>query len=635
MQARARLGFLPALLPAAPPAVTPTRALDKLEQLACHAASKELLELPLLPQLAALCVRHALGQDLNAALSLVDMLPEPELSDRPLCDAEAFVLERYARCMPVPELKYLSGSLLWFSSAGGGSAAARPAAPQLLEHLLLPPFLAAADIRSETAAEALAACMPVDTPGQKSIEVLEDLAGGVTFMSLLAPEQVRMALQCIFHCTCATVSRNEQLQSAIFSFAANTQVLDDERLQMLPLPALPDILLATTRPAGSDALAQALAACRARRLAVSHLELHMDWSLLDARTCSAASAASTARRALATQLRPQLRPLRAALPGPLSWSVVVTLLAGNALSLPPEIRDLQHEVPPRAMQALLESSRAAAGSQPGNATGSANGRAGQHDQQARRHAPIQTVRARAPERGLQPLAAIGVFAARKRKRAPREQHAAGGEAAFFAGLQGAPQGAAGAAGAAVAADSAEGSEGNEDSLLQDAEAALPQLEVMEVELPSAHVTLLDALEADHSTAATACSAAFPRVAASGLLDVHALTPGLGAAGSAGGPGEVQRQARRALASAAALRQAASFLVHHGVRCAHLHLHHALQDAPELAPRCSRASAALSHALAQVEAGRLEDHPKQAALRRVLQGAQATRPVRTPFSVQQH
>ena len=45
------------------------------------------------------------------------------------------------------------------------------------------------------------------------------------------------------------------------------QVLDDERLQMLPLPALPDILLATTRPAGSDALAQALAACMARRLA--------------------------------------------------------------------------------------------------------------------------------------------------------------------------------------------------------------------------------------------------------------------------------------------------------------------------------------------------------------------------------
>jgi len=128
---------------------------------------------------------------------------------------------------------------------------------------------------------------------------------------------------------------------------------------------------------------------------------------------------------------------------------------------------------------------------------------------------------------------------------------------------------------------------------------------------------------------------FPHAAASGLLDVHALTPGLGAAASAGVPGEAQRQARRALAAAAVLRQAASFLVHHGVRCAHLHLHHALQDAPELAPRCSRASAALSQALADVEAGRLADHPKQAALRRVLQGAQATRPVRTPFSQQQH
>lgn len=141
MQARARLGLLPALLPAAPAPVAPARALDGLGQHACRAASRELLELPLLPQLAALCVRHAPGQDLHALLSLVNMLPQPELPDRPLCDAEAFVLERYARCMPVPELKYLSGSSLWLSSAGGGSAAARPAAPQLLEHLLLPPFL--------------------------------------------------------------------------------------------------------------------------------------------------------------------------------------------------------------------------------------------------------------------------------------------------------------------------------------------------------------------------------------------------------------------------------------------------------------------------------------------------------------
>jgi len=197
MQARARLGLLPALLPAAPAPVAPARALDGLGQHACRAASRELLELPLLPQLAALCVRHAPGQDLNALLSLVDMLPQPELPDRPLCDAEAFVLERYARCMPVPELKYLSGSSLWLSSAGGGSAAARPAAPQLLEHLLLPPFLAAADIRS-TAAEALAACMPVDMRGRECSKVLEDLAGGLTFMSLLAPEQVRVAFQCIF-----------------------------------------------------------------------------------------------------------------------------------------------------------------------------------------------------------------------------------------------------------------------------------------------------------------------------------------------------------------------------------------------------------------------------------------------------
>lgn len=68
-------------------------------------------------------------------------------------------------------------------------------------------------------------------------------------------------------------------------------------------------------------------------------------------------------------------------------------------------------------------------------------------------------------------------------------------------------------------------------------------------------------------------------------------------------------------------------MHHGVSCAHLHLQHALREAPAMALRCSSAANALSSAQAEVDAGRLEDHPKQAVLRKVLLGANAMRPVR--------
>lgn len=196
MQARARLGLLPALLPAAPPPVTPAPLLDVLGQHASHAESVRELEpplLPLLPQLAALNAEHVPGKCVEAALALVDKLPEPELSDLPPCDAEGFMLDRYARCMPVPKLEYLTASPLLLSLTGSGSAPAHRADPLLLEHLLLPPFATAADIRSDTAAAALAACMPVKMSDQDCSKVLEALAGGTTFMSLLAAEQVCVA----------------------------------------------------------------------------------------------------------------------------------------------------------------------------------------------------------------------------------------------------------------------------------------------------------------------------------------------------------------------------------------------------------------------------------------------------------
>ena len=78
---------------------------------------------------------------------------------------------------------------------------------------------------------------------------------------------------------------------------------------------------------------------------------------------------------------------------------------------------------------------------------------------------------------------------------------------------------------------------------------------MQIQLPATHAALLRVLEADHRTAAAAASSAFPAVAATGLLDTHALAPDLEeAAAVAAGLACYRRQALRALACAAVLRQ---------------------------------------------------------------------------------
>ena len=380
---------------------------------------------------------------------------------------------------------------------------------------------------------------------------------------------------------------------------------------MLPLPMLPDILQASTKAGRGASFAETAAACGMRRLGVRHLELHLDWSLLDARTCAAGSAAARARCALAAQLLPQLRQAPQPEAGPLPWRAVLAYLAGAPVSMPPEVAGCVPDAALPAVKARI-SPRSGGAKPPAASKGCCA-------QPARTAGPALVDAT--PVAAARPQGATGVFAGRKRRRPACDQPGTGAEAAFLAGLAGVPTTAAGQARAAASGAGAASSSG--DSLLHEAEACPPQLERMELELPGLHMALLQALQADHSAAAAAACHMFPVAVATGLLDTHALAPDLEAAGGAAqAPPQARREALRALACTAVLRQAASFLVHHGVTCAHLHLQHTLREAPAMAPRCSGAAAALERALAEVEAGRHEDHPKQMALRRVLLGAQA-------------
>lgn len=65
------------------------------------------------------------------------------------------------------------------------------------------------------------------------------------------------------------------------------------------------------------------------------------------------------------------------------------------------------------------------------------------------------------------------------------------------------------------------------------------------------------------------------------------------------------------------------------RCAHLHLRQKLQAMPGLATQLPDAIAALEQAHAAVEAGQLEDHPKQQLLQKLLAAIAALAPVSAP------
>lgn len=67
-------------------------------------------------------------------------------------------------------------------------------------------------------------------------------------------------------------------------------------------------------------------------------------------------------------------------------------------------------------------------------------------------------------------------------------------------------------------------------------------------------------------------------------------------------------------------------MHYGVRCACLHMRNSLGSLPGLAPACKDSADVLSAALHRVDAGQCPDHPKQAALKRVLSSMSTLQPV---------
>ena len=76
------------------------------------------------------------------------------------------------------------------------------------------------------------------------------------------------------------------------------------------------------------------------------------------------------------------------------------------------------------------------------------------------------------------------------------------------------------------------------------------------------------------------------------------------------------------------RQSGHLLLCYGVRCAHLHLKHCMQELPGLYASCREVVAALQHVYDEVEGGQLQDHPKLLSLKAILTTVSAIQPVGT-------
>ena len=190
---------MPSLLPACLPAVPPAAAFSMPKQHLCCDMHAPELELPVLPPLPAYFDQHSPGHQVQAALALVVKLPEPEPMPLQLCDVDTFMAERFACRMAAPELQYEVGvsylpSLDVRSSSAVPVAGVCPADSCLIEPMLLPPFMTAAEVRDSVAAEAFAACLPLDAPASNTKQALAELAGGVTFHDLLSADQVLLAV---------------------------------------------------------------------------------------------------------------------------------------------------------------------------------------------------------------------------------------------------------------------------------------------------------------------------------------------------------------------------------------------------------------------------------------------------------
>ncbi|KAL0053220.1 hypothetical protein WJX82_002643 [Trebouxia sp. C0006] len=145
-------------------------------------------------------------------------------------------------------------------------------------------------------------------------------------------------------------------------------------------------------------------------------------------------------------------------------------------------------------------------------------------------------------------------------------------------------------------------------------------------LPEQHSRLLNIMQGDQRALLREADGIDAEVAKSSILSIQPVEKALNAAAATERqkPGSC-KEALKAYAALAVMRQAAQALTQYGIRYAHLYLRHNLEALPMLKKWCVKVAAALEAAYKQVEAGKLEDHPKQAALQKALIGIQTVQP----------
>ncbi|KAL0033852.1 hypothetical protein WJX77_007687 [Trebouxia sp. C0004] len=415
-----------------------------------------------------------------------------------------------------------------------------------------------------------------------------------------------------------------------------------------------------------DMWQQCMAACRFRHLRTGHLDLYMDWSLVD-RACPCSASLQTFKRQLKLHSQPDTLPSAAAYSALSDSAIAASVISSipEGACVVPEI--LYHAVQqpeqlPRAIKQRLRkqpayqhaastptpaatavSSQSAANTieyAPSNhislhaATRAATDDMPLPQQPTQAKPALQAALSGSKARASGGIQATGVFqqgtkSVRTTAAATAPQAAsAGNDMAFFLGLQ--HRATAPASGAAVplsnqalpidlCSDGAE--EADEEMAMQ-----LPDVQYVCLQLPEQHARLLKVMQEDQRALLREADGIDAEVAKSSILSIQPVEKALNAAAATErqNPGS-RKEALKAYAALAVLRQAAQALTQYGIRYAHLYLRHNLEALPMLRRWCVKMAAALEAAYKQVEAGKLEDHPKQAALHKALTGIQTVRP----------
>ncbi|BDA43161.1 probable protein SHORTAGE IN CHIASMATA 1 at N-terminal half [Coccomyxa sp. Obi] len=420
------------------------------------------------------------------------------------------------------------------------------------------------------------------------------------------------------------------------------QVLSDT-FQTLPLVILDDAAIsggASIVESSAVPVADMLKVLhlKARNLALSELVLH--WSLTDASAPDPTMESSGARKRLRDALIPAAIPSAKPMTPTAPWADLLAAISG------PEVHCIglqqRPEELPAAVRKFLSSERGrkrfSVKEEPSRDNG---GWAAKQDKPGSRSATdarmphkenkgglavcrdtcssMHSAEPKQPGIGSEALVATGIFSKRPSKRPKRSGKK--DDASFFFELQTGPKNSQ--LQEESVPDDASSSSG--DSLLG-RHGLAHQVEHISMTLSSVHLRLLDLLGRDQDRILKQAAGVDHAVARSGLLSTDALDDALATAKERDQhiPGS-QRALLRAYAALAIVKQTAMLLVHYGVRCAHLHLRHHLDRLPGLAVTCKVSAESLAAAYHDVEAGRLQDHPNQEALRRTLTTVSALHP----------